>query len=115
MSATAEAIATPAPTGPVQHWLERRAAINRTAALLELYKHKGIPWQPADHGFVFSKEYVERYAERAMRLNQARHIEHVRFHLPPGQTNLSQVPAHLFFEALGQTNLSQTPAHPSFE
>ena len=53
------------------------------AALLELHKHKGIPWQPADHGFVFLKEHVERFADRLQLLNQARHIEHVRFHMPP--------------------------------
>ena len=53
------------------------------AALLELHKHKGIPWQPADHGFVFSLDQVEHFAERAIRLNESRHIEHVRFHMPP--------------------------------
>jgi hypothetical protein len=50
------------------------------AALLELHKHKGIPWEPADHGFVFSREEVERFAERRMRLIESRHIEHVRFY-----------------------------------
>jgi hypothetical protein len=53
------------------------------AALLELHKHKGIPWEPADHGFVFSKDEVERFAERRMRLNESRHIEHVRFYARP--------------------------------
>jgi hypothetical protein len=53
------------------------------AALLELHKHKGIPWEPADHGFVFSKHEVERFAERMMRLNESRHIEHVRFYARP--------------------------------
>jgi hypothetical protein len=28
--------------------------LKNAAALLELHKHKGIPWEPADHGFVFS-------------------------------------------------------------
>ncbi len=54
-------------------------------ALLELHKHKGIPWEPADHGFVFSKSEVERFAERRMRLNESRHIEHVRFYAPPSR------------------------------
>jgi hypothetical protein len=31
-----------------------RRDLNEAAALFELHKHKGIPWQPADHGFVFS-------------------------------------------------------------
>ena len=35
----------------------------------------------ADHGFVFSKDEVERFAARLMRLNEARHIEHVRFYM----------------------------------
>jgi hypothetical protein len=53
------------------------------AALLELHKHKGIPWEPAGHGFVFSKDQIERHAERLMRLNEARHIDHIRFQAPP--------------------------------
>jgi hypothetical protein len=57
------------------------------AALLELHKHKGLPWEPADRGFVFSRDHVERFAQRTMRLNEARHIEHVRFHMPPATNN----------------------------
>ena len=57
--------------------------LNDAAALLELHKHRGIPWHPADHGFVFSKDHVERFAQRLQLLNQARHIEHVLFHMPP--------------------------------
>jgi hypothetical protein len=53
------------------------------AALLELHKHKGVPWDPPGHGFVFSKGDVERFADRLRLLNQARHIEHVLFHMPP--------------------------------
>jgi hypothetical protein len=53
------------------------------AALLELHKHKGIPWQPSDHGFVFSKAEVERCSERLMRQNEARTIAYVRFDLDP--------------------------------
>jgi hypothetical protein len=60
-----------------------RRNLKDAAALLELHKHQGIPWDPADHGFVFSKEQIERFAEHTIRLNQARHIEHVRFHMRP--------------------------------
>jgi hypothetical protein len=60
-----------------------RRDLKDAAALLELHKHKGIPWQPADHGFVFSKHDVERFSERLMRLNESRHIEHVLFHMQP--------------------------------
>src|SRR5580700_5231370 len=55
-----------------------RRDLKDAAALLELHKHKGIPWKPADHGFVFSKDQVEAFSDRLMRLNQSRHIEHVR-------------------------------------
>jgi hypothetical protein len=61
----------------------QRRDLKDAAAILELHKHKGLPWEPADHGFVFSKDHVERFAQRAMRLNEARHIEHVRFHARP--------------------------------
>ena len=61
----------------------QRRDLKDAAALLELHKHKGVPWEPADHGFVFSKDHVERFAQRSMRLNEARHIEHVHFHARP--------------------------------
>jgi hypothetical protein len=64
-----------------------RRDLKDAAALLELHKHKGVPWAPADHGFVFLKCDVERFAQRNMRLNEARHIEHVRFHMPPATNN----------------------------
>jgi hypothetical protein len=54
--------------------------LKRAAALLELHKHQGIPYDPAQDGFVFSKDEVEAYAQRLMRLNQSRHIEYVRFY-----------------------------------
>jgi hypothetical protein len=60
-----------------------RRDLNDAAALLELHKHKGIPWQPADHGFVFSKDQIERVAKHKKDLNASCHIEHVLFHGPP--------------------------------
>jgi hypothetical protein len=60
-----------------------RRDLKDAAALLELYKHKGRPWEPSDHGFVFSKEQVERAADRMLRQNEARHVEQVRFHVAP--------------------------------
>jgi hypothetical protein len=64
-----------------------RRALKDAAALLELHKHRGIPWQPAElfaeDGFVFSKDRIERFAQRLKHLNQARHIEYVLFHAPP--------------------------------
>lgn len=70
--------------------LQQERHLKRAAALLEFHKHKGIPYHPADDGsiysedgFVFSKDQVESFAQRLMRLNQARHIEHVLFHMQP--------------------------------
>jgi hypothetical protein len=64
-----------------QKALDKLRDLRDAAALLELHKHKGIPWEPADHGFVFSKHQVERH-ERLVRLNEARHIDYVRFDMP---------------------------------
>jgi hypothetical protein len=64
-----------------------RRDLKDAAALLERHKHKGVPWEPSDHGFVFLKCDVERFADRQMRLNESRHIEHVRFHQPPATNN----------------------------
>jgi len=63
-----------------RHERERRD-LRDAAALLELHKQKGIPWEPADSGFVFSKDQVELFAQRQKLLNQSRHIEYVRFHM----------------------------------
>ncbi len=62
---------------------EHERHLKRAAALLELHKHKGIPYDPSQDGFVFSKDEVEAFAQRPMRLNQSRHIEHVLFHMQP--------------------------------
>jgi hypothetical protein len=61
----------------------QRRELKDAAAVLELHKHKGVPWQPADHGFVFSKDQVEAFSQRLILLNESRHIEHVRFHMQP--------------------------------
>jgi hypothetical protein len=65
---------------------ERRGQAERdlkeAAGFLEFHKHIGIPWDPSDHGFVFSKEQVERHSERLMRQNEARQIACVRFEIP---------------------------------
>ncbi len=70
----------------------QRRDLKDAAAILELHKHKGIPWEPADHGFVFSKSDVERFSQRSMRLNESRHIEHVLFHQPPTTNNQQLLP-----------------------
>ncbi len=60
-----------------------RRDLQDAAALLELFKHKGRPWDPADHGFVFTKEQVERAADRMLRQNEARHVAYCRFQHSP--------------------------------
>jgi hypothetical protein len=65
--------------------------LKRAAALLELHKHKGIPYDPVQDGFVFSKDQVEAFAERLKRLNHSRHIEHVVFHMQPPDRAASAV------------------------
>jgi len=66
---------------------DQERALKRAAALLELHKHKGIPYDPSElfseTGFVFSKDQVEAYAQHLIRLNESRHIEHVRFYMQP--------------------------------
>ena len=60
-----------------------RRDLKDAAALLELYKHKGEPWEPSDHGFVFTKEQVERAAGLMMRQNEACFIAYSRFQADP--------------------------------
>ena len=55
--------------------LERRH-LNEAADLFLRHQHKGLPWDPADDfpaqaGFVFSKQQIERHAQRLMLLNPA--------------------------------------------
>jgi hypothetical protein len=59
-----------------------RSELKDAAAILELHKYEGIPWEPSDHGFVFSKDQVERFSQRMMRQNQSKHIAFARFHMP---------------------------------
>ena len=65
----------------------QRRDLKDAAAMLEHHKHKGIPWDPADHGFVFSKDQVQRAAQRMLRQKEAGHIEHVLFGSYANPTN----------------------------
>jgi len=60
----------------------QRRELKDAAAILELHKYEGVPWEPSDHGFVFSKDQVERCSQRMMRQNQARHVAFARFEMP---------------------------------
>jgi len=57
--------------------------LKNAAALLEMHKAKGIPYDPAEYGFVFSNHQIETYSQRLMLLNESRHIEHIRFYATP--------------------------------
>jgi hypothetical protein len=59
-----------------------RRELKDAAAILELHKYEGVPWEPSDHGFVFSKDQVERFAQRMIRQNQSRHVAFARFEMP---------------------------------
>jgi hypothetical protein len=61
----------------------QRRDLKDAAALLELHRHKGSPYDPAQDGFVFSEHEVEAFSQRLMRINESRHIEHVLFHMQP--------------------------------
>jgi hypothetical protein len=50
--------------------LERRQ-LTEAAELFLRHHHKGLPWDPAGHGFVFSKEQIERHARQLIRKNPA--------------------------------------------
>ena len=66
-----------------------RRQLKDAAALLELHKHKGLPFNASQHGFVFSNDQIEAHSRHLILLNQSRHIEHVRFHMPPRATAAS--------------------------
>jgi hypothetical protein len=56
--------------------LEReRRDLRDAASVLEFHKHKGLPYDPAVDGFVFSKTEIEAFAQRTMRLNEAWKVE----------------------------------------
>ena len=78
-----------------------RRDLKDAAALLEFHKHKGVPWQPSDHGFVFSKEHVERFAQRFKDLNASRHLEYVRFYGQPQREARALAEASLGTVAVG--------------
>jgi len=65
--------------------LERRQ-LTEAAELLIRHQHKGLPWEPTGHGFVFSKEQVERHAQHLMRHNPAYYAARPRCQADPPPT-----------------------------
>ena len=60
-----------------------RHQLRQAAELLIQHDRQQIPWDPADDGFVFSRQQVEQFATREMRLNNARIYSSAAFELPP--------------------------------
>jgi hypothetical protein len=58
---------------------QEKKELKEAASLFEGHKHKGIPFEPGDYGFVFSKEEIERHALKLSRLNLCRFIAFTRF------------------------------------
>jgi hypothetical protein len=65
--------------------LSEQRALKQAAGVFEMHKHKGLPFDPAEYGFVFSKPQIEQHSDRMMRLNQAIHYEYVLFDMPPAR------------------------------
>jgi hypothetical protein len=57
--------------------------LKQAAALLELHKHQGIPYDPVEYGFVFSRSEIETHSRRLMRQNEADHFAYVPFDADP--------------------------------
>src|ERR1700722_12624552 len=64
--------------------LERRQ-LTEAAEILLRHQRKGLPWEPSDDGFVFSKQQVERHARHLMRL-PAFYAAHPSFQADPPST-----------------------------
>jgi hypothetical protein len=62
--------------------LEQRQ-LREAAEILVHHQGKGLPWKPADDGFVFSTEQVERHARYLANLNDGRHDGRVRSNASP--------------------------------
>jgi hypothetical protein len=59
----------------------QRRQLTEAAELFIRHQRKGLPWEPADSfpdqdGFVFSKEQIERHAQKLMRQNPAFYAPH---------------------------------------
>jgi hypothetical protein len=65
-----------------RHRLERRQ-LTEAAELFLRHQHKGLPWDPADLGFVLPKEQIERHARKLMRQNPASYALHPHLQADP--------------------------------
>jgi hypothetical protein len=58
--------------------LERRQ-LAEAAELLIRHQRKGLSWEPSGHGFVFSKQQIERHAQHLMLQNPVYYAAHTPF------------------------------------
>jgi len=54
--------------------------LKQASALLQLHKYRGIPYDPAEYGFVFSRDQIEAHAQRLMRRNESIPFEYAHFY-----------------------------------
>ena len=69
-----------------RHLESRR--LRDAADLLVYHQHKGLPWDPSEDGFVFSKHQVEQHARHLVRQNAAYHAGYVRFDMTPAPVSV---------------------------
>jgi hypothetical protein len=56
------------------------------------HRHKGLSWEPSDHGFVFSKEQIERHARQLISKNPAFYATLRHFQADPPATGATPSP-----------------------
>jgi hypothetical protein len=71
----APAVAALATLGLHDRVERQRKDLRDAASVFQLHRHKGLPYDPAEDGFVFSKTEIEAFAQRTMRLNEAWKVE----------------------------------------
>ena len=56
----------------------RERDLKDAAAVSEVHKHQGIPYNPAQDGFVFSPDEIDAFAQRRMRIDKSRAFDYSR-------------------------------------
>jgi len=65
--------------------------LKQASALLQLHKYRGIPYDPAEYGFVFSRDEIEAHAQRLIRRHESIPFEYAHFYKQsPAQRDASR-------------------------
>ncbi len=56
----------------------RERDLKDAAAVSEVHKHQGIPYDPSEDGFVFSRHEIDAFAQRQMRIDKSRAFDYSR-------------------------------------